>query len=280
MLMADELSLKPCSYYLVRYVPSAEREEFLNIGILLHCAGEQFLDCLITDDLRRVKRFHPQADLQFLRELPSYFEQQIQQHEDDLSGYLKEIEDSFSNLIQLAPARSALAAAPQAQLLELFERYVGRRPAESPVAGTRMRIKQRLVEALQRAMVFSDRRFEKRIPAAPLTHPGDPFHFDFGYRPTLVAGKPNGHLKLLHVLSLHRDHELASVLAHTLGYVRERQPAELTAVIEDFPAPVDKTAQHSYHILRDAEITLRPVAEVDALAASIRQELGPTASAG
>ena len=58
MLMADEGSLKACSYYLVRYVPSAEREEFLNIGLLLHSPEEQFLDCLFTRDLRRVKRFH------------------------------------------------------------------------------------------------------------------------------------------------------------------------------------------------------------------------------
>jgi hypothetical protein len=278
--MADEDILKACSYYLVRYVPSTEREEFLNIGVLLYSAEEQFLDCLFTDDLRRVKRFHPQADRQFLRELQSHFEQQIQQHEDDLSGYLQEMEESFSHLIQLAPARSALAAEPQAQLQELFARYVGKRQADSPAAGTRMRIKQRLVAALRRAMVFSDKRFEKRIPAEPLTHPGDPFHFDFGYRPLLAAGKPNGHLKLIHALSLHRDHELANVLAHTLGYIRRKQPAELTAVVEGWPAPTDKTAAHSHRLLRDANITMRPVAEVNAFAATIREELQLNASAG
>jgi hypothetical protein len=280
MLMVDEGSLKACSYYLVRYVPSTEREEFLNIGILLHSAEEQFLDCLFTDDLRRVKRFHPQADLRFLRDLQSHFEQQIQQHEDNLSGYLREMEESFSLLIQLAPARPALAAEPQAQLQELFKRYVGKRQADFPATGTRMRIKQRLVDALRRAMVLNDKRFERRIPAEPLTHPGDPFHFDFGYRPPLAAGKPNGHLKLIHTLSLHRDHELASVLAHTLGYVRHGQPAELTAVIEGWPLPADKTAEHSFRLLRDAEIAVRPVAEVDAFAASIREELQQSASAG
>ena len=271
--MADERNLNTCSYYLVRYVPSAEREEFLNIGILLHSAEEQFLDCLFTDDLRRIKRFHPQADLEFLRGLESYFEQQIQQHEDDLSGYLREIEESLSHLIQLAPARSILAREPQAQLQELFERYVGKRQADFPAADTRMRIKQRLVDALRRALVFSDKRLEKRVPAEPLTHPGDPFHFDFGYRPPLVAGKPNGHLKLIHALSLRRDYELASVLAHTLGYVRRQQPAELTAVIEGWPAPADKTAGYSCRLLRDAEITMRPVAEVEDFARSIRDEL-------
>jgi hypothetical protein len=276
--MADENSLKPCAYYLVRYVPHAEREEFLNIGLLLHSAEEQFLDCLITRDLRRIKRFHPQVDLEFLRALQGYFEQQIQQHEDDLPGFLEGMQQSLSHVIQLAPARPILTAEPQAQLQELFARLVDNGQADFPTADTRMRIKLRLVEALRHARVLGDPRFEKRIPAEPLTHPGDPFHFDFGYRPLLAAGKPNGHLKLIHALSLHRDHELASVLALTLGYVRERQAAELTAIIEGWPAPADKTAGHSFRILKDADIAMRPLAEVEAFATSIRHELVQEAS--
>jgi len=275
--MADEDSLKPCAYYLVRYVPDTERDEFLNIGLLLHSAVDQFLDCLFTRDLRRIQRFHPQADLEFLRELQSHFEQQIQQHEENLQGFLDEMQQSLSNLVQLAPARSVLAAEPQTQLQQLFARLVGKRRADLPAADTRMRIKQHLVEALQRAQVFSDKRFEKRIPAEPLTHPGDPFHFDFGYRPPLTSGKPNGHLKLIHALSLRRDPELASVLSLTMGYVRSKQPAELTAVVEGWPGRGDKTAGHSYRILKDADIAVRPLTEVEAFAASIRNEL--TASA-
>jgi hypothetical protein len=271
--MANESSLKSCSYYVVRYVPHAEREEFLNIGLLLHSSGEQFLDCLFTDDLRRVKRFHQQADLEFLRDLQSHFEQQIQQHEDDLPGFLDEMQQSLSHLIQIAPARPVLAAEPQAQLLQLFERVVGKRQADFPMANTRMRIKQHLVEALRHARVFDDRRFEKRIPAEPLTHPGDPFHFDFGYRTALAAGAPDGNLKLIHALSLGRDHELASVLSLTMGYIREKQHADLTAVVEALPARGDKTAGHSLRILNDAEISVRPLAGLTAFAASIHEEL-------
>ena len=121
--------------------------------------------------------------------------------------------------------------------------------------------------------VFDDIRFEKRIPAEPLTHPGDPFHFDFGYRPPFAGGKPNGHLKLIHAISLHHDHELASVLSLTMGYVRSKQPAELTAIIEGWPARGDKAAGHSHRILKDAEIAMRPLSEVDAFATSIHNEL-------
>ncbi len=278
--MPNEDSTKTCSYYVVRYAPHSEREEFLNIGILLHSPEEQFLDCLMTRDLRRVKTFHRQADLEFLGGLQGYFEQQIQQHEDNLQGFIAAMEQSFSHVIQLAPARPVVATEPRQQLLQLFERLVGKRASVPQTAETRMRIKQSFVEALRRARVLDDKRLEKRIPAAPLTHPGDPFHFDFGYRPAISAGKRNGHLKLLHALSLHRDPELASVLSLTFGYVRANQPAELTAVIERRPARGDKTAGHSYRILSDAGITLHPVAEVDALAKSIRNELAENAFAG
>jgi hypothetical protein len=277
--MPNESNLKSCMYYLVRYVPHAEREEFLNIGVLLHSPEEQFLDCLFTDDLRRIKRFHPQADLEFLRDLQSYFEQQIQQHEENLPGFLEELRQSLSHLVQLAPERPVLASEPAAQMQQLFERLVGKRQADFPAADTRMRIKQRLVEALRHAQVLDDKRFEKRIPAESLTHPGDPFHFDFGYRPLLAGGKPNGHLKLIHALSLQRDHELSSVLSLTMSYVRAKQPAELTAVIEAWPGRGDKAASHSFRVLQDANIAMRPVAELSAFAASIREELALSASA-
>ena len=277
--MADDDAMKACSYFLVRYVPCAEREEFLNIGLILHSPEEQFLDCLFTRDFRRVKRFHPRADLEFLRELQNHFEQDIQQHEDDLEGYIADMERTLSNVIQLAPGRPILTADPQTQLPQLFHRLIGERQADFPAAGTRMRIKKQLVDALRRANVYDDKRLEKHIPAAPLTHPGDPFHFDFGYRPLIVSGKPNGHLKLIHALSLHRDPELASVLSTTMGYVRVRQPAELTAVIDAFPGRGDRTAAHCYQILHDAQISMQPVQDVDAFARRVGEDLALQAGA-
>jgi len=273
------MDLKPCSYYVVRYVPHAEREEFLNIGLMLHSPEDRFLDCRVSRDLRRVKRFHPHADLELLRHLQGYFEQQIQQHEENLPGFLNGMEQSLSHLIQLAPEHPVLAAEPQEQLQSLFERLVESRPAELPAIDTRMRIKQRLVGALRHAGVFAHSQFEKRIPAEPLTHPGDPFHFDFGYRLPISAGRANGHLKLIHALSLHRDHELASVLSLTVGYVRSKQPADLTAIVEGFPGRADKTAEHSIRILRDASIAVRPVSELDAFAKSVKKELSLNATA-
>jgi hypothetical protein len=155
----------------------------------------------------------------------------------------------------------------------LFARYVGVRRAAALEPDTRMRIRQRLTDALARHGVLDHPAFEKRIPAAQWTGSGDPFRFDFGYRPVQVEGRPNGHVKFIHALSLKRDNDLAHVLANTLRYVREKEPASLTAVIEGLPQAGDETALHSQRILEDAQVALQPLAGLDEYAQSIRREL-------
>lgn len=269
--MAEEERLKECSLFLVHYVPDAVRGESLNIGLLLYSPEENYLGCLFTDDLRRVKRFHPHADLDFLRELQQDFEQQIEEHSEALPDYLNWMEESFSNLVQISPARTCLLRDPVAELQTLFDRYVGARMEGPLPLDTRVRIKQRLRLSLVRAGVWQ--RLERNIPAARWTQPGDPFTFDFGYRPVEVAGKPNGHIKLIHALSLRRDTELAKVLVYTLDHVRRREPAELTAVVEGRPGPEEPAAILSQNILREGGIAIRSIGLVDEYARSIHREL-------
>jgi hypothetical protein len=191
-----------------------------------------------------------------------------------LADYLREIQESYSNLIQVTSPRTCLAADPQAEMQSLFARYVGTRGATALEQDTRMRIKQRLTDALKRHGVLEHPGFEKRIPAAQWTSPGDPFTFDYGYRPLEVEGRPNGHFKLIHALALRRDNDLAHVLANIMvNYVRKREPAELTVVVEGLPQPGDDAALHSQRILEDAQVALQPLAGLDDYAHAIRNEL-------
>ena len=264
-------NLKECSFFLVRYVPDLVRDEALNIGVFLYHPAEKYLGCLFTDDLRRLKRLHPQADAEFLRELQTHFEQQIEQRESDLEGFIREMQESYSNLVQVTSPQPCLLQDPQAEIQGLFERYVGTRPTSLAAEDTRLRIKQRLTAAFARAGVWE--RLEKRIPAEQWTKPGDPFTFDYGYRPLEVAGKANGHIQLVHALSLKRDTGLAKVLAYTVGRAREKEPAELTAVVEALAAPADKLARASQEILEEGRIRIQPLASVDDYALSIHREL-------
>ena len=271
--MADTEKLKECSLYLVQYVPDVVKGEFLNIGLFLFSPEENYLGCLFTDDFRRVKRFHPQADLEFLRELQQDFEQQIDEHSDELASYLHWMQQSFSNLVQISPVRSCLIRDPATEIQSLFNRYVGAR-VEGPLpVDTRVRIKQRMRLSLVRAGVWDLPRFEHNIPAARWTQPGDPFTFDFGYRPVQSAGKPNGHMKFIHSLSLKRDVELAKVLVYTMDHVRRNESAELTAVVEGMAVREDEEATLAQNILMEAGIAIQPVARAEQYAQSIRSEL-------
>jgi len=269
--MAEETKLKECSFFLVRYVPDLVRDEGLNIGLFLYSPEEKYLGCLFTDDFRRLKRFHPQADMELLRELQQDFEQQVDEHEDDLEGYIREMQESFSNLIQVTTPRTCFLGDPQTEIQGLFARYVGPHVSGPPPEDTRLHIKQRLKAAFARAGVWD--RLEKRIPAEQWTKKGDPFTFDYGYRPPQVGGKPNGHISLVHALCLKRDAELAKVLAYTIERVREKEPAALTAVVEEMASPGDKVAQASQEILEEQRILIQPLAGVEDYAQSVRREL-------
>ena len=270
--MVKESELKECSYFLVRYVPDVVKQEFINIGLFLFCPAEQFLDCLFSDDFRRINRFHAQADTQFLRDLQPHFEEQIDKHEEDLQGYIQEMQQSYSNLIQLSPPRTCLTADLGVQLQDLFERYVGARLAGPTKQDTRMRIKHRMTESLRRCGVFDYKSFEKRIPAAQWTGAGDPFAFDFGYRPLQQTGKPNGRLKLIHTLSLQRDNELAKALKWTFDRVLEKEFSHLTVGHEDVPDPDNPIVRSSQGILQSESIRLLPVSGFDEYAQSVRAE--------
>jgi hypothetical protein len=255
----------------VQYVPDLVRGELMNIGIFLHIPDEKYLGCLFTDDYRRIKRFHPRADLEFLRELQSDFEKQIEQSDDNLEKYIQSMQHSFSNLIQLAEPRFCLLAEPQSELGDLYAHYVGDRVSSAPLENTRLRVKQKLTAAFSLAGIWE--KLEKRIPASTWTHPGDPFTFDYGYRPLLMDGKANGHLHFIHALSLKHDPELAKVLVYTLERVRRKEAAQLTAVVDALATRGDKRAGLSQRILEDGDIAIQPVVGINDFAQAIRQQL-------
>lgn len=57
-------------YAVIRVVPAVQREEFLNVGVVLYCRGERFLDMRYVLDVDKLKVLWPSLDL------------------DDLHGYL------------------------------------------------------------------------------------------------------------------------------------------------------------------------------------------------
>lgn len=55
-------------YAVIRVVPRVEREEFLNIGVILYCAQQQFLQAKYLLDEERLHAFAPDLDIAELKE--------------------------------------------------------------------------------------------------------------------------------------------------------------------------------------------------------------------
>lgn len=50
-------------YVVLRCVPRVDRDEFINVGVVIYSQDADFLDCAFTVDLQRLRAFSPQVDL-------------------------------------------------------------------------------------------------------------------------------------------------------------------------------------------------------------------------
>ena len=134
-------SLKRCSYSLVRFVPHVATGQFVDVGLFLYSPEAQFLDCLFTNEFAAVEGLHPQADLEFMRQLQTHSQPEIGEHEVDLERYLRTLHGSYSHLIQLSEPQPCAADGLETTLSDALAAYVGVRagPAEPD---TSMRVKR------------------------------------------------------------------------------------------------------------------------------------------
>ena len=54
-------------YAVIRVVPRVEREEFINVGIILSCPARNFLEARIEPDWKRLKAFAPKLHKKTIR---------------------------------------------------------------------------------------------------------------------------------------------------------------------------------------------------------------------
>jgi hypothetical protein len=61
-------------YAVIRVVPHVEREEFLNVGVILYCGPQKFLKCTIELNEERISVLCGELDFNALRDHISSFE--------------------------------------------------------------------------------------------------------------------------------------------------------------------------------------------------------------
>ncbi|CAM4381537.1 Protein of unknown function [Pedobacter westerhofensis] len=54
-------------YAVIRVVPRVERDEFINVGVILFCARKKYLTATYTLDENRLKAFSPGLDVEEIR---------------------------------------------------------------------------------------------------------------------------------------------------------------------------------------------------------------------
>jgi hypothetical protein len=266
--MAERRQLE---FFLLRYVPDAVKDEFVNLGVvLLERNGSGFAGVRFTRDWSRVRCLDPAADLEVLAALEGEIRTRLAEA-GSREDFLRRIQESFSGSIQLSPTRACLAEEPQAELESLAAMYLeSTRRAGKRAAAGRQAILGRMRDAFEQAGVWA--LMQKKIAVAQYTFKGDPLKLDCGY-------KPNGVIKMFHAVSLAADVDFAKVLAFSYpqisdGILRvEKVKSELTAVVEDKLDRQDEAIAFALETLSRSRITVAAQTDLPRLAEAARREL-------
>jgi len=259
-------------FFLLRYVPDAVRNEFVNIGVVMvesGAHGDGFADVRFTRDWRRVRWLDPQADVDMLEALERDIRKRLSSNE-DRTILLRQMEDSFSNAIQLSATQRCLAEDPVAEIEAVASMYLeAAKVGGNREASGRQRILGKMRDAFEQAGVA---KLLLPVPVAPYTKKGDPFQFDFGYR---VAGE----IKLFQAVSLRAGVDAAVLLAArypkivpVMSKVAGAAPV-LTAVIDDDLERGQESVQFALSMMEDERIRIAVAAEMPMIAEVARREL-------
>ena len=118
-------------YAVVRLVPRVEREEFLNVGVVLFSAAPKFLCVRFDLDEKRIHAFSPHLDILEIRNYLESFERICKGAADAGPIGLLPIAQRFrwltavrSTMVQMSKVHTGLCSDPADRLLKLFEQLV------------------------------------------------------------------------------------------------------------------------------------------------------------
>jgi hypothetical protein len=118
-------------YAVVRAVPRVEREEFINVGVILYCPKLKFLQCICTVDSARLMAFCRQLDVESLAGNLYAFEQICAGTAQggpigklDAASRFRWLTATRSTVVQASKVHPGFSADPQATLLRLHAQLV------------------------------------------------------------------------------------------------------------------------------------------------------------
>ncbi|MGZ3880072.1 MAG: DUF3037 domain-containing protein [Flavisolibacter sp.] len=118
-------------YAIIRIVPRVEREEFLNIGIILYCKDLKFLDTKYTINKERIGALCAEVDCSEVEEHLQSFETIARGNEEggsiaalDLPSRFRWLTATRSTIIQTSKVHPGFTESPKATLEKLYAELV------------------------------------------------------------------------------------------------------------------------------------------------------------
>jgi hypothetical protein len=118
-------------YAFIRYVPRVEREEFINVGIILYSLRHDFLQVRYNIDKARLLSFYENTDIAMLNSYLRTWDLIARGDATggkiatlDLPSRFRWLTASRSTIIQSSHVHPGLCSDPQKVMEDLFEKYV------------------------------------------------------------------------------------------------------------------------------------------------------------
>ena len=118
-------------YAVVRLVPQVEREEFINVGVILYCQQRKFLQSKIRLNEARLCAFTPQVDLQDIKSYLHAFEEICKGAPDagpigklDIASRFRWLTATRSTVVQTSKVHCGLCTDATKTLNRLFDEMV------------------------------------------------------------------------------------------------------------------------------------------------------------
>lgn len=118
-------------YAVIRVVPRVEREEFLNVGVILYSKGLKYLNVVYTLDDEKMKVICPKADCTELKEYLSAFERICKGGKEagpigelDVASRFRWLTATRSTVVQCSKVHPGMSDNPEEALQKLFGELV------------------------------------------------------------------------------------------------------------------------------------------------------------
>lgn len=261
-------------YSIIRYVPDSLRGECVNLGVLLSCPEEGWLDWQRTTNHQRARRFfQDEVDLGRLTVVEKGLYSRLEKERARLVDLarLKDFVTRHRDLLQMTPLRTCSVGDPESDLRQLYQSVVAQ-------ADSNARREHRMTTPQVRRM-FSDRlkranligKLQPRITLKGKYRTWKPYTFDYGYQ--------NGTLNVIHSRSfdlVDRDEAFdgARLLLKNIEDVqRHSDPSPRFSVVCAFAANHPELENPLTQEYREQRVDMFTVDRLDSLIGRVRKDL-------